>query len=98
MLLASHNEGSNQAHGMTCSLAMCDGPWRAGDRFVEVYMKIPLSVCEDRDPKAGPHCLLIRYQCTRIQCTGFCPQCAITATPRQCALRLHFGHTAVCAQ
>ena len=24
---------------------------RVGDRFVEVYMKIPLSVCEDRDPK-----------------------------------------------
>jgi len=24
---------------------------RCGDRFVEVYMKIPLSVCEDRDPK-----------------------------------------------
>jgi len=24
---------------------------RVGDRFVEVYMKIPLSVCEERDPK-----------------------------------------------
>ena len=24
---------------------------RVGDKFVEVYMKIPLSVCEDRDPK-----------------------------------------------
>lgn len=24
---------------------------RCGDRFVEVYMKIPLSVCEQRDPK-----------------------------------------------
>jgi adenylylsulfate kinase len=24
---------------------------RVGDRFIEVYMKIPLSVCEDRDPK-----------------------------------------------
>jgi len=24
---------------------------RCGDRFIEVYMKIPLSVCEDRDPK-----------------------------------------------
>ena len=24
---------------------------RVGDKFVEVYMKIPLSVCEERDPK-----------------------------------------------
>lgn len=24
---------------------------RVGDRFIEVYMKIPLSVCEERDPK-----------------------------------------------
>jgi adenylylsulfate kinase len=24
---------------------------RVGDRFVEVYMRIPLSVCEQRDPK-----------------------------------------------
>ena len=24
---------------------------RVGDRFVEVYMKIPLRVCEERDPK-----------------------------------------------
>jgi len=24
---------------------------RVGDRFVEIYMKIPLSVCEERDPK-----------------------------------------------
>ena len=24
---------------------------RVGDKFLEVYMKIPLSVCEERDPK-----------------------------------------------
>ena len=92
MPLTSQNEGSQTAWD-DVFVAQCDGPWRAGDRFVEVYMKIPLSVCEDRDPKAGPHCLIMLYQCTRIQCTRSRSRCARIATPRQGALMVHFGCT-----